>query len=152
MLVTKVASKAVLLFSGKRKTGKAEIKRRETERKTRGKGSQGKGKTRSQKKTGPGKTRKAGWKGEKRERESGKEGEGRKRTTWKEGEERWRKKKAGWGKKVSFSCWRVLLHIVADSNILTWKNIYIDSQPSQGPNLCLEFRSWGCVEVLCKDN
>lgn len=93
------------LILGKRKTGKAEIKRRETERKTGGKGCQGKGKTRSQKKAWPGKTRKASWKREKRERESGKEGERGKRTTWEERKERWGKKKAGGGKKVRLSYW-----------------------------------------------
>ena len=89
-----------LLIVGKRKAGKAKIKRRETERKTGGKGSQGKGKARSQKKAWPGKTGEASWKRKKRERESRKEGKRRKRTTGKERKERWGKKKTGRGKKV----------------------------------------------------
>ena len=88
------------MILGKREAGKTKIKRRETERKTGGKGSQGKGTTRSQKKAWPGETRKASWKGKKRERESWKKGEGRKRTTGKERKERWGKKKTGRGKEV----------------------------------------------------
>lgn len=106
--VIKLLSIFFLLSLGKRKTGKAKIKRRETERKTGGKGSQGKGKARSQKKAWPGKTRKASRKGEKRERESGKEGERGKRTIGKEREERWGKKKTGRGKKVWLFPWRIL--------------------------------------------
>lgn len=110
-----------LLIVGKRKAGKAKIKRRETERKTGGKGSQGKGKARSQKKAWPGKTGEASWKRKKRERESRKEGKRRKRTTGKERKERWGKKKTGRGKKV----W-LLTDIKTD-----YRKLYMYALPSE---------------------
>ena len=80
------------LISGERKTREAKIKRGETKRKTRGQGSQRKGKIRSQKEAWPWKTGKASWKGEKREGANREEGEGRKGTLGKEGKERGGKK------------------------------------------------------------
>ena len=115
------------MILGKREAGKAKIKRRETERKTGGKGSQGKGTTRSQKKAWPGETRKASWKGKKRERESWKKGEGRKRTTGKERKERWRKKKTGRGKEVwLFPYWLndiIIIHFGEYSRV--WNSVQL---------------------------